>query len=132
MAYLLDTDAVSDLVRHAYGHVAEHIAQAGNENVFTSIIVAAELRYGAVRKNSPNLSAQVEAVLDEIEILPFESPADEHYAQLRSKLERAGQPISANDMLVAAHALALGHTLVTGNVREFSRIDGLSIENWLR
>jgi tRNA(fMet)-specific endonuclease VapC len=132
MPFLLDTNTVSDVVRHPFGRVAARIAQVGEENVVTSIIVAAELRYGATKKNSPKLWAQLQTVLNEIEILPFESPADERYAELRLRLERLGRPIGANDMLIAAHAVALGCTLVTDNEREFSRIKQLSIENWLR
>ena len=65
-------------------------------------------------------------------MLPFETPADAAYAELRTTLEQNGTPIGANDMLIAAHALALGLTLVTDNEREFSRVHGLSTENWLR
>jgi tRNA(fMet)-specific endonuclease VapC len=71
-------------------------------------------------------------VLDAFEILPFETPAEITYGDLRARLEAAGKPIGGNDMLIAAHALSLGHTIVTDNEREFSRIDGLPVENWLR
>jgi tRNA(fMet)-specific endonuclease VapC len=70
--------------------------------------------------------------LGAIEILALESPTDAIYGELRARLERVGQPIGANDLLIAAHALALGHVLVTDNEREFSRTDDLRIENWLR
>lgn len=65
-------------------------------------------------------------------MLPFEQPAEEAYANIRSTLERAGAAIGANDYLIAAHALSAGCVLVTDNVREFSRVEGLSVENWLR
>jgi tRNA(fMet)-specific endonuclease VapC len=93
--------------------------------------VAAELRYGAARKGSARLLAQLLTVLDAFEILPFETPAEITYGDLRARLE-AGKPIGGNDMLIAAHALSLGHTIVTDNEREFSRGDGLLFENWLR
>ncbi len=75
---------------------------------------------------------QLEAVLHAIDVLALEQPADAVYGDLRARLERAGQPIGANDLLIAAHALALGHTVVTDNEREFSRIEDLRVQNWLR
>jgi tRNA(fMet)-specific endonuclease VapC len=92
----------------------------------------AELRYGAVRKGSARLLAQLLTVLDAFDILPFETPAEITYGDLRARLEAAGKPIGGNDMLIAAHAVSLGHTIVTDNEREFSRVDGLPVENWLR
>lgn len=132
MRFLLDTNVVSDLVRHPQGRVMERIREIGEPQVCTSIIVAAELRYGAAKKGSQRLTAQLQTVLKAIEILPFEPPADEAYGLLRARLERAGQPIGGNDLLIAAHAVALGYTIVTGNEREFSRIRELPRENWLR
>ena len=132
MPYLLDTNTVSDLVRHPNGRARARIAQVGEDQVFTSIIVVAETRFGAAKKKSDRLSVQLELVLSSLEVLPFDTPADRAYADLRVQLEAVGTPIGGNDMLIAAHALALGHTLVTANEREFSRVPGLSIENWLR
>jgi tRNA(fMet)-specific endonuclease VapC len=131
MRYLLDTNILSDLVYNPQGRIADRIRVVGESNVCTSIISAAELRFGAVKRQSPRLSAQVEAVLNSLEILPFETPADLFYAELRSHLERQGQPISANDMFIAAQSLALGHLVVTANQREFRRVPGLLVENWL-
>src|SRR6266478_6139331 len=118
MPYLLDTNIVSDLVRNPRGRVQSRLAEVGDEQVVTSIIVAAELRYGTARKKSPRLTAQLETVLGGLEILPFNAPADRIYGELRARLEAAGKPVGANDMLIAAHTLALGYTLVTDNVRE--------------
>lgn len=130
--YLLDTNIVSDLVRNPHGTAAMRLARTGDEPVATSIIVAAELRYGAERKRSPRLSAQLEKVLVDLDILPLDIPADRRYGELRAELEAAGTPISLHDMLIAAHALALGYTLITDNQREFARVKSLRIENWLR
>ncbi|MFT4054364.1 MAG: type II toxin-antitoxin system VapC family toxin [Novosphingobium sp.] len=130
--FLLDTNILSDLIRHPQGAIAERIAEVGEDAVATSIIVAGELRYGARRRGSPRLSAQLEAVLELLSVLPLGDDADEHYGRLRADLERRGVPIGGNDMLIAAHALNLGATLVTDNVREFERVDGLDIVNWLR
>lgn len=132
MRYLLDTNIVSDLVRNPQGRVARRLSQVGEDAVATSIVVAAELRYGAEKKGSAKLSVQLDAVLGAMEILPFEAPADAVYGRLRASLESAGRVIGGNDLLIAAQALALGRTMVTDNGREFERVAGLSCENWLR
>jgi len=132
MRYLLDTNVVSDLVRNPQGKAARHIREIGEAQVCTSIVVAAELRYGAAKRSSPRLSAQLEAVLGALEVLPLERPADAAYGLLRTQLERAGTPIGANDLLIAAQAIALGCTIVTDNEKEFARILDLPRENWLR
>lgn len=132
MRYLLDTNIVSALIRDPHGPVAARVREVGEANVCTSIIVAAELRYGAEKKASARLTAQMEAVLGAIEILPLDVPADETYGRLRTDLELAGQPIGGNDLLIAAQALALGFTIVTDSEREFARIPDLPRENWLR
>jgi tRNA(fMet)-specific endonuclease VapC len=132
MRYLLDTNIVSDVVRNPQGNVARRIAKVGTSNVCTSIIVAAELRYGARKRGAVRLSAQLEAILERLQILPFAAPADESYALLRTELERYGRPIGANDLLIAAHALALGCVIVTDNEKEFVRVPDLRHENWLR
>ncbi len=132
MRYLLDTNVVSDLVRNPQGRVAERIREVGEAQVCTSIIVAAELRYGATKKGSPRLATQLEAVLGALDVLPFETPADAAYGLIRARLEQVGNPIGGNDLLIAAQAIALGYTVVTDNDGEFARIDGLPRENWLR
>jgi tRNA(fMet)-specific endonuclease VapC len=100
--------------------------------VCTSIIVVAELRYGVQERGSERLTDRLESVLRGLEVLPFESPADLTYGQLRATLESSGLPISGNDLLIGAHAVALDCTLVTDNQREFTRIPGLAVENRLR
>ena len=132
MRYLLDTNVVSDLVRNPQGKVAQRIRKVGEARVSTSIIVAAELRYGAAKRRSARLSAQLEAVLSALDVLPFEPPADALYASLRAGLEEVGRPIGGHDILIAAHALALGCTIVTDNGNEFGRVHDLPRENWLR
>jgi tRNA(fMet)-specific endonuclease VapC len=129
--YLLDTNAISDFIRHPRGPVADRIRKLGAGAVCTSIIVAAELRFGVEKRGSRKLATRVAEALDILEILPFEPPADAVYGVIRAKLEKAGRPIAANDLLIAAHAISLGYTLVTDNARDFSRIGGLSAENWL-
>jgi tRNA(fMet)-specific endonuclease VapC len=129
--YLLDTNIVSDLVRNPQGRVAARIAEAGESVVATSIIVASELRFGAAKKGSPKLSAQLEAVLGALPVLSLEPPADRTYGRLREALERQGTPIGGNDMLIATHALTLDRILVSNNQREFARVEGLQLVNWL-
>jgi tRNA(fMet)-specific endonuclease VapC len=130
--YLLDTSIVSALVRDPQGPVTQRLRDVGEKNVCTSIIVAAELRYGATKKESARLSSQLETILSALEVLPLEVPADAAYGEVRTRLEQAGQPIGGNDLLIAAHALALGCVVVTDNQREFERVPGLRVENWLR
>jgi len=132
MRYLLDTNILSDLVRHPQGRIAERIRKVGENKICTSIFVAAELRFGAVKKASPRLTRQLEVVLGAMEVLAFERPADKAYGLLRARLERSGTPVGGNDLLIGAHALASGCTMVTDNETEFRRIDGLQCENWLR
>ncbi|MGH8496921.1 MAG: type II toxin-antitoxin system VapC family toxin [Gammaproteobacteria bacterium] len=132
MPYLLDTNIVSDLVRNPQGHVAHRIREVGESQICTSIIVAAELRYGATKRASPRLTAQLDAILGALDVLPFDSPADAAYGLLRARLERSGRPIGGNDLLIAAQAVALRRTIVTDNEREFARIAELPRENWLR
>ncbi|ANI79380.1 type II toxin-antitoxin system VapC family toxin [Sphingobium sp. EP60837] len=130
--YLLDTDILSDLVRHPRGVIGARITALPAEAVSTSIIVASELRFGAERRGSERLTAQLEGILKRLPVLPLADDADRHYGVLRASLERHGTPIGANDMVIAAHALALDATLVTVNVRAFARVPGLRVENWLR
>jgi tRNA(fMet)-specific endonuclease VapC len=130
--YLLDTNVLSDLIRNPHGRIAERIAEVGERAICTSIIVAAELRFGAAKRGSERLTLQLGRILAAIDILPFDAPADAAYAALRAQLETDGTSIGGNDMLIAAHARAMDCTMVTDNEREFARVAGLTVENWLR
>jgi tRNA(fMet)-specific endonuclease VapC len=129
--YLLDTNIISELIRNPSGACAARIEQIDPKSICTSIVVAAELRYGCAKKGSAKLLSKVEALLGTIPVLPLDTPVDLEYGGIRAELEAAGQPIGANDLMIAAHAYALRLTLVTDNIREFGRIRGLSVENWL-
>jgi tRNA(fMet)-specific endonuclease VapC len=129
--YMLDTNIVSDLIRNPQGKVAKRIGRAGEDRICTSIIVAAELRYGCAKSSSSRLRKAVEDLLGEINVLPFDVPADGKYSAIRTELEAAGKPIGSNDLLIAAHAHAAGATIVTANANEFKRVPGLKVENWL-
>jgi tRNA(fMet)-specific endonuclease VapC len=128
---MLDTNIVSDLIRNPQGRVAKRIAKVGEDNICTSVIVAAELRYGCAKSGSKRLLEAVENLLGEISVLAFDVPADADYGGIRVKLEAGGKPIGGNDLLIAAHAHATGATIVTANTDEFKRIRGLKVENWL-
>jgi tRNA(fMet)-specific endonuclease VapC len=128
---MLDTNIISDLIKNPQGRAAKRIARVGEDNICTSIIVAAELRYGCAKSGSKRLLKAVDDLLGEIHVLPFEVPADAEYGGIRSGLETAGKPIGGNDLLIAAHAYATGTTIVTANTDEFKRIRGLNVENWL-
>jgi tRNA(fMet)-specific endonuclease VapC len=128
---MLDTNIISDLIKNPQGRAAKRIAKAGEDNICTSVIVAAELRYGCAKSGSVRLLKAVEDLLGEINVLPFDVPADAEYGGIRAELEAAGKPIGSNDLLIAAHACATGATIVTANTDEFKRIRGLKVENWL-
>jgi tRNA(fMet)-specific endonuclease VapC len=130
--YLLDTNIISDLVRNPQGRVMQKIREIGEAHACTSILVTSALRYGAVKKASSRLTAQLETILNALRILPLEPPADIVYGELRARLERTGQAIGGNDLLIAAQAVALGHTIVTDNESELARVTELARENWLR
>ena len=93
--------------------------------------MAAELRYGLEKKGSDELAKRVQRVLTSLPVMALDSEADRFYGRLRADLERQGKVIGANDMLIAAHALSMDAVLVTDNIDEFSRVQGLQLENWL-
>ena len=130
--YLLDTHILSHLVRQPQGPVADHIADVGEANVLTSVIVACELRYGAAKRGSKKLTRQVEAVLSAMTIKPLESDVERVYASIRVALERKGTPIGAHDMLIAAHARTIDAVRVTDSVADFKRVPALKVENWAK
>lgn len=128
MRYLLDTNVVSNLVRRPQGPVAKRIRQTGEARVCTSIIVAAELRFRAEKKDSARLTEQVETVSESSTSFAWKPPR----TRCTGRRERMGQQIGGNDLLIAAQTVALGYTLVTDNEREFTRIAELPVENWPR
>ena len=132
MPYMLDTNIVSDLIRNPRGIAARRTRLIGPHDIFVSILTCAEYRFGLAKRQSPIYSRRFEELLQHIGLLSFDPPADTVYGRLRADLEAKGTPIGANDLLIAAHALTLGHVLVTDNEREFSRVPALVIENWLR
>ena len=130
-AWLLDTNILSDLIRQPQGAVAHRLTSLDPDSFCTSIVVACEMRYGARRKKSAPLLAKVDELLGNLTVLALDGEADRHYADIRVVLEAAGTPIGSHDLLIAAHARSRGLTLVTHNVREFERVPGLVLEDWL-
>ncbi len=130
LQYLLDTNILSDLIRHPQGKVANNIQAVGERAVCTSIIVAAELRFGAAKSGSTQLTNRIDMILSALEVLPFDPPADRHYADIRQQLTRRGEIIGPNDLLIAAHARSQNLTVITANAREFSRVPELGVEDW--
>ncbi|MGE0542147.1 MAG: type II toxin-antitoxin system VapC family toxin [Dehalococcoidia bacterium] len=129
--YLLDTNVLSDVIRDPQGSVAQRLAEHAEADLFTSIIVACELRYGAAKRGSPALTQRIDQLLTSLEVAALEPGIDEAYGRIRADLERQGRPVGANDLLIAAHAVATEAILVTHNVDEFRRISGLKVEDWL-
>lgn len=132
MRHLLDTSVVSVILRDPAGRAARRFREVDQAGVGTSIVVAAELRFGYVKSGGATRALKIEGFLALYPVAPWDRPCDEAFAHLRADLERRGEPIGTMDMLIAAHALALDAILVTDNEREFGRVAGLKIENWVR
>jgi len=133
--YLLDANILSELLKNPQGKVARKISTlppVERDSIATSIVVAAELRYGVAKSGSTILASRVDQMLNALQIFPLEPETDRHYGRIRAEFEKAGTPIGANDLLIAAQALAIHAVLVTDNVREFKRVKGLQVQNWLR
>ena len=127
--YLLDTNAVSDIMRRPTGSVAQTAAAHAGACV-TSVVVLAELRYGIAKKKSVRLADALDRVLVALPVLSFTSDAVNDYAAIRTGLGDGGEPIGPLDTLIAAHALSEGLTVVTNNTKEFGRVPNLLIEDW--
>ena len=128
---MLDTNMVSELMRDQCGKVRRRLEDFGPQDACMSIISLGELRFGAEKTKSPKVARNLALVLSGVAVVSFEPPADEHYGRIRAHLTRFGRPIGPNDLWIAAHALALDLTLIPANTREFARVPGLRLENWL-
>lgn len=129
--YMLDTNIVSDVIKFPLGKAGIRVADLPPGSACLSIVVAAELRFGARKAKSDRLWQKITDFMALVPSVPFHYPGDELYAEIRARLESSGTPIGPNDIFIAAHALSLDLTLVTANLREFSRVPGLRLENWL-
>ena len=131
MRHLLDTNTCVDYLTGRYPKVVARLQRSSPGQLCLSSVVVAELRYGAdhsARRRTNH--GRIDALLDEIDCLDFDLRAAGTYGRVRARLEAAGTPIGPNDMLIAAHALSRGLTVVTDNVAEFGRVKGLRVESW--
>jgi tRNA(fMet)-specific endonuclease VapC len=128
---LLDTD-VCIAVLNRNTRIRPHLEQHVPSSLRISAITLAELRFGVAKSTQPRRAAtNLNALLSKVAVVPFDDAATARYGDLRAVLERRGSPIGPLDTLIAAHALALRWTLVTHNVREFRRVPGLTVVDWL-
>jgi tRNA(fMet)-specific endonuclease VapC len=129
--WMLDTDTCSYILREHPPQVLARLDQVARDDVALSAVVCAELRYGAARAKSKKLAKTIEDWLAMFIILPWDDAASLAYARVRSGVESRGRPIGNLDLLIASHAVALGAVLVTNNVKHFSQVSGLKLENWV-
>ena len=129
--FMLDTDTCSDIMKRSHPQMLKRLESVPVGDVCVSVVTKAELLYGAeVSPRRAQDTAALAAFLPYVESLGLTDDAAIHYAEIRADLKKRGAMIGANDLFIAAHARAMGLTLVTNNVAEFERVRGLSIENW--
>lgn len=130
--YLLDTNICIYIAKHHPPEVRARFIRHASSELAMSVITLGELRFGAEKSHSPE---QAKDTIDQlaalIQVAPLPDTAGEHYGLIRANLQRRGLPIGNNDLWLAAHALAADWTIVTNNTREFSRVEGLRVENWV-
>lgn len=131
--YCFDTDVLSAVVGRAPPlHLIRRLAEVPPGDQFTTSITLGELLYGAAKRGSPELARRVrDLILRAQVVLPFDEAAAQVYGSLRARLEREGRPLGEPDLRIASIALSRDLTVVTGNVRHFERVPGLTVENWL-
>jgi tRNA(fMet)-specific endonuclease VapC len=129
--YMLDTEICSYVMKRSSQLLLERLAAVAVADVCMSVVTKGKLLYGVRVSPHPVRDAgALRALLTYVEVLEFPQEAAEHYADIRADLKERGEPIGANDLLIAAHAMSLGLTLITNNTGEFSRVEGLALENW--
>ena len=130
--YMLDTNILVYAIRHPGDAINDAIAGHVANDICISSITYGELEYGVCKSANPEQNRQaLRQMLSGIPILDFDWLAAEHFGDIFTELERQGQRIGERDMLIAAHARSLGYVLVTNNTREFRRVEGLTVEDWL-
>ncbi len=131
LKYMLDTNTVIYTIKNRPLQVREAFKQHENQMCISAVTLG-ELIYGAERSSQPERNlVDIEGLVAHLEVAPFEEHASEHFGQLRAELYRIGQPIGPYDMMIAGHARAMGLILVTNNMKEFERVPGLRVENWV-
>ncbi len=132
MRYMLDTNICSYILKNHPASVKQKFEVAGAGNICISAIVLAELYYGAARHpKGIVIRREIDNFLSRLVVIPWDENAADHYGAIRASLEKNGTLVGAMDMLIAAHARSCGATLVTNNLREFERINGLTSLNWV-
>ena len=133
MRYMLDTNICIYVIKHKPESVFRKLKKIKPEDVCISSITYAELAYGVEKSSQPERNRlALSMMLSSIEIVAFDDSAADEYGEIRAGLERKGTPIGSLDMLIAAHARSLGCTLVTNNTKEFCRVEGLEVVNWVK
>lgn len=132
MKVMLDTNICIYIIKRSPHSVLQRFRSFQVGDIGVSTITLAELEYGAARSAQPNKNREaLEEFVSALDVAPFDRQATEAYGKIRVMLESKGRPIGAMDLLIAAHALSLGVQLVTNNEREFKRVPGLRVENWI-
>lgn len=131
MSYMLDTNVIIDIIRKKRVEVLNRLSKIPNDQIFVSVIVYAELEYGASKSSDPEKNRRlVDQFLSPFSIVDYSVEAASAYGEIRNELERKGILIGPYDMLIASHAVALGAVMVTNNVKEYSRIPFITVQNW--
>ena len=133
MRYMLDTNICIYVIKHKPESVFRKLKKIKPEDVCISSITYAELAYGVEKSAQPERNRlALSMMLSSIEIVAFDDAAADEYSEIRAGLEKEGTPIGSLDMRIAAHARSLGCTLVTNNTKEFCRVEGLEVVNWVK
>ena len=132
MKFMLDTNICIHVIKHKPTSVLSRFQEYTPQDMCISSITLAELEYGVCKSSMPEKNKlALTMFLSGITVLPFDDAAAIEYGSIRVELEKRGTPIGPNDMLIAAHARSLGLTIITNNTREFDRVGGLAVENWV-
>ena len=132
MLYMLDTNICGYILRNKPEHIKDKLKDVEKKHEITlSSIVVSELIYGALKKDSSKLTKLVNDFINNFTIHDFDQVAAREYAHIRNQLEKRGNIIGSNDLFISAHAKALGAILVTNNHKEFERVEGLKLTNWI-
>lgn len=130
--YMLDTNICIYIIKKQPASVLERFEQLPLGSVSMSLVTYGELEYGALRSNNLVKALNIlEELVNYIPVLPIQQDVAKHYAEIRTDLANKGTPIGNNDLWIAAHTRALGHTLVSNNIKEFERVEKLKFENWV-
>ena len=130
--YMLDTDTCAFIMRGPSENIRQKLLATPMDKQSISVVTLAELRYGVRFSSRPRQNAEaLSAFLKYVSVFDWPEEAAEDYAEIRVHLQKKGQMIGANDLMIAAHARSMGAVLVTNNESEFRRVPGLKVENWL-